>query len=73
MGFKEELQKLSVQVNERMVHIGNEQTTKQSLINPFIQVLAYDVFDPLFSKYNIKDKGSMNQGDDYFEDKSNNE
>lgn len=47
MGFKEELQKLSVQVNERMVHISNEETTKQSLIIPFIQVLGYDVFDPL--------------------------
>lgn len=47
MGFKEELQKLSVQVNERKVHIINEEMTKQALIIPFIQVLGFDVFNPL--------------------------
>jgi len=47
MGFKEDLQKLSLQVNERMVHITNEETTKQSLIIPFIQVLGFDVYNPL--------------------------
>lgn len=47
MGFKEELQKLAVQVNERRVHIINEEMTKQALIIPFIQVLGFDVFNPL--------------------------
>lgn len=47
MAFKDELQKLSVQVNERMVHITNEEMTKQALIIPFIQTLGFDVFNPL--------------------------
>ena len=47
MTFKEELQKLSVQVLERKKHITNEETTKQALIIPFLQVLGYDVFNPL--------------------------
>lgn len=47
MGFKEELQKLSIQIGERMVHITNEEMTKQSLILPFIQVLGFDVYNPL--------------------------
>ncbi len=47
MGFKEEIQKLSIQINERRVHIINEEMTKQALIIPFLQVLGYDVFNPL--------------------------
>jgi len=47
MAFKEELQKLSIQVGERMIHITNEEMTKQSLILPFIQVLGFDVYNPL--------------------------
>lgn len=47
MTFKEELQKLSVQITERKKHITNEETTKQALIIPFLQVLGYDVFSPL--------------------------
>jgi len=47
MAFKEELQKLSIQINERRVHITNEEMTKQSLILPFIQVLGFDVYNPL--------------------------
>lgn len=47
MGFKEEVQKLSIQINERKVHIINEEMTKQALIIPFIQLLGYDVFNPL--------------------------
>lgn len=47
MTFKEELQKLSVQVLERKKHITNEEMTKQALIIPFLQVLGYDVFSPL--------------------------
>jgi hypothetical protein len=47
MAFKDELQKLSVQIKERMVHITNEEMTKQALIIPFIQILGFDVFNPL--------------------------
>jgi len=47
MSFREELQKLSVQIVERKKHITNEEMTKQSLIIPFLQVLGYDVFNPL--------------------------
>lgn len=47
MAFKDELQKLSVQIKERIVHISNEEMTKQALIIPFIQVLGFDVFNPL--------------------------
>ncbi|ATW24121.1 type I restriction endonuclease [Candidatus Formimonas warabiya] len=47
MSFKEDLLRLSVQIGERKRHISNEETTKHSLIIPFIQVLGYDVFNPL--------------------------
>lgn len=47
MAFKDELQKLSVQIKERMVHISNEEMTKQALIIPFVQILGFDVFNPL--------------------------
>lgn len=47
MSFREELQKLSVQVIERKKHITNEEMTKQAMIIPFLQVLGYDVFNPL--------------------------
>lgn len=47
MSFKESLQRLAVQINERKEYITNEETTKQALIIPFLQVLGYDVFNPL--------------------------
>lgn len=47
MGFKEELQKLGIQINEYRAHISNEEATKQALVIPFLQVLGYDVFNPL--------------------------
>lgn len=47
MAFKDELQKLSVQVKERMIHISNEEMTKQALIIPFVQMLGFDVFNPI--------------------------
>lgn len=47
MAFKEDLQKLSLQVTERKAHITNEEMTKQTLIIPFLQVLGFDVFNPL--------------------------
>lgn len=45
--FKEELQKLSTQIAERRIHVTNEEMTKQSLILPFIQVLGFDIYNPL--------------------------
>jgi len=47
MSFKDELFKLSMQISERKQHVANEETTKHSLIIPFIQVLGFDVFNPL--------------------------
>ena len=47
MGFKEDLQKLAVQIGERKEHVTNEEMAKQSLIIPFLQVLGFDVFNPL--------------------------
>jgi hypothetical protein len=47
MGFKEDVQKLAIQINEYKQFIFDEQTTKSSLIVPFIQVLGYDIFNPL--------------------------
>lgn len=47
MAFKDELQRLAVQVKERMVHITNEEMTKQALIVPFFQMMGFDVFNPL--------------------------
>ena len=47
MAFKDELQRLTVQVKERMVHITNEEMTKQALIIPFVQMLGFDVFNPI--------------------------
>ena len=47
MNFKEGLQKLSIQIMERKNHINNEEMTKQALLIPFLQVLDFDVFNPL--------------------------
>lgn len=47
MGFKEDLQRLSVQIAERKDHVANEEMAKQALIIPFLQVLGFDVFNPL--------------------------
>lgn len=47
MEFKDELEKLSIQIAERKIHVTNEEMTKQSLILPFIQVLGFDIYNPL--------------------------
>lgn len=47
MGFKEDVQKLVIDINERMPHISNEEQTKQSLIIPFINTLGYNTSNPL--------------------------
>lgn len=47
MSFKEATQRLSMQIMDRRNHITNEETTKHSLIIPFIHLLGFDVFNPL--------------------------
>lgn len=47
MSFKEDIQKLAVQINERKQFVTNEEMTKQALIIPFIQILGFDVFNPI--------------------------
>ncbi|KGM96107.1 type I restriction enzyme HsdR N-terminal domain-containing protein [Clostridium phage CWou-2020a] len=47
MSFKDDLQRLSIQVNERKDYITNEEMTKQSLIIPFLQTMGFDIFNPL--------------------------
>lgn len=47
MDFNEKLTLLSQQISERKIHVKNEETTKQSLIIPFIKFLGYDIFNPL--------------------------
>lgn len=42
MGFKEDIQRLSAQIEERLDHVANEETTKQVLIMPFVQVLGFE-------------------------------
>jgi hypothetical protein len=45
--FKNDLLSLSLKIEERKIHITNEETTKQALIIPFMQVLGYDTSNPL--------------------------
>jgi len=47
MGFKEDIQKLKIDIIERKPHISNEEQTKQSLIIPFINSLGYDTSNPI--------------------------
>jgi hypothetical protein len=47
MGFKEDLLKLATQAETWKEHITNEEMTKHSLIIPFLQVMGYDIFNPL--------------------------
>jgi hypothetical protein len=47
MSFKEDLLKLAGQVEKRKEYTGTEEATKNSLILPFLQVLGFDVFNPL--------------------------
>lgn len=47
MSFEDELNNFSNLVNERSEHIDTEETTKISLILPFIRLMGYDTEDPL--------------------------
>jgi len=44
--FSDQLQRLSEQARKRQPHIRGEESTKQSLVVPFLSVLGYDVHDP---------------------------
>lgn len=47
MSFHEDITKFALLAEERKVHINNEELTKQSIVIPFLQLLGYDVFNPL--------------------------
>lgn len=47
MSFEDELNNFSNLVNERSEHIDSEETTKISLILPFIRLMGYNTEDPL--------------------------
>ena len=47
MEFKDALKDLSNKINEIKDHIQNEEMTKHSLILPFINLLGYNIFNPL--------------------------
>lgn len=47
MGFPEDIARLAEQIAARRQHIKGEEATKHALVVPFLQVLGYDVFDPL--------------------------
>lgn len=44
--FKEKIEALQTIILERKTLIHNEENTKQSLINPFLMLLGYDVHNP---------------------------
>jgi len=46
MGFSEDIAKLSEQVRKRVDLVMGEEATKMALIQPFLSVLGYDVFNP---------------------------
>jgi hypothetical protein len=47
MDFKDQLKQLSERVEKLTENINTEEATKNSFIMPFIQMLGYDVFNPL--------------------------
>ena len=46
MEFRNQIELMQKQVMEKKTLIHNEENTKQSLINPFLLLLGYDVHDP---------------------------
>lgn len=47
MTFEDDFQRLTAKILQNKVHITNEESTKQSLIIPFINMLGYDTSNPL--------------------------
>ena len=46
MAFVDELKQLSEQIRKRQPNVKGEEATKQALILPFLQLLAFDIYDP---------------------------
>lgn len=46
MAFLDELKQLSEQIRKRQPNVKGEEATKQALILPFLQSLAFDIYDP---------------------------
>ena len=46
MAFLDELKQLSEQIRKRQPNVKGEEATKQALILPFLQLLAFDIYDP---------------------------
>jgi hypothetical protein len=47
MDFKDQIKNLATRVETLLPQIQTEEATKNALIMPFIQILGYDVFNPL--------------------------
>lgn len=45
--MKEQIQSLSARIAQTKQHIQTEEATKHSFVMPFIQILGYDIFNPL--------------------------
>jgi predicted type IV restriction endonuclease len=46
MDFADKIQEIALHIPEKIPNITSEETTKTSLVLPFIQALGYDIFDP---------------------------
>ena len=46
MGLYEDLRQFSEQVKKRQGFIKGEESTKQALVLPFLQILGFDIYDP---------------------------
>ncbi len=46
MDFNEKILQLSSKIQKNQGIIRTEEATKQAFVNPFIQILGYDIFDP---------------------------
>ncbi len=47
MDFQDQIKQLATRVDKVLPQIHTEEATKNALIMPFIQILGYDVFDPM--------------------------
>ncbi|MBI9110082.1 type I restriction endonuclease [Maridesulfovibrio ferrireducens] len=46
MDFADKVNALAIRVNELREHLATEEATKNALVQPFLQMLGYDTFDP---------------------------
>lgn len=47
MDFADQIRELAASLDKKKDFVCNEEETKQSMVMPFLQVLGYDIFDPL--------------------------